>query len=145
MATFLMTWNPVRLPIDEVEWDDMVDRTAKGEEVEARWTTGVAKKLLRSGDDGFFLRQTKDRGIVGTCRFLSEVYEDDHWAIEGKTANYADLVWTRWVPIEDRLPVETLIREIPEIVWNNIVGSGYRVPDDVESRLWDLWDDHIGA
>jgi 5-methylcytosine-specific restriction protein A len=43
------------------------------------------------------------------------------------------------------LPAEDLLAEFPEVHWNNLMGSGVRVSDDVADELVKRWFDHIGV
>jgi 5-methylcytosine-specific restriction protein A len=90
------------------------------------------------------MRQHHERGIVGSATIRSDVYQDLHWDGSGREANYADLDWKCVLDIDARLPVERLRREIPELDWDRLQGSGVRVSTDpVAYRLQALWDDHL--
>lgn len=93
----------------------------------------------------YLLRQHSDRGIVAAGYFTSEVYPEDHWDGSGRLANYAEVAWTTWLPVDERLPVEVLKANVPMVVWDRIQGSGIQVPADAAALLDNLWEDHLAS
>lgn len=143
VATFLLTWNPER-------WNDpdfvesAIELTGRGELSADSWSTGNRTSGIERGDHAFLLRQHDNRGIVASGTFLSEVHPGEHWDDDrGDTANYADLALDMWLPAEDRLPVDTLKAEVPEIAWDRLQASGVLVDEDVAETLAELWENHL--
>lgn len=145
MSIFILTWNP-----EAWEWDDLtfmraVQQTAVGETLADKWSTGIRRSGIEPGDRAFLLRQRSDRGLIASGVFSSIIYEDLHWDGSGRLTTYARLNWDAVLEPEDVLPVDILKRQIPELAWDRMQGSGVQVPHEVESRLEDLWRDHLAS
>jgi 5-methylcytosine-specific restriction protein A len=89
-------------------------------------------------------RQRRERGLVASGVFTSELYVDQHWDGTGRPTRYGDLEWDTVLAVEDRLPVEELELSVPEVRWRRIQGSGVAVPAAVTRKLTDLWVSHTG-
>lgn len=139
METFILTWNPDRWPWPEDEYEEAVQSTASGGTEVGRWSVGIRKHGISIGDRAYLLRQSHERGIVASGQFVSEIYEDSHWDGSGRETTYADVEWTSIIDPEDRLPVEVLISEVPDVTWDRMQGSGVKVPPDAAVRLEELW------
>jgi len=63
----------------------------------------------------------------------------------GRTAAYATVEWSRIVLPADRLPIEVLLGEVPEVPWNNLMSSGIQVPSGARERILELWNDQVEA
>jgi hypothetical protein len=87
-----------------------------------------------------------ERGIVasGILR-TGEPYEDQHWDDASRTAWYVDVIWNRVVSIDDRLPLETLLTEVPSHDWNHVYASGQVVESGSAEQLEELWQRHLSA
>jgi 5-methylcytosine-specific restriction enzyme A len=144
MSTFILTWNPDVYDFDDGEYESFVASASQGIPFEFDWSVGVRKSGIVAGDRAFLLRQHRDRGIVASGHFLGPVYQDAHYNDPHKQANYGNVQWTAWLSVEDRLPVETLLAEVPQVAWNHMQGSGVRVPDDAADYLGALWEEHTG-
>ena len=83
-------------------------------------------------------------GLVASGHFTSEIYDDEHWDGSGRVTQYANVDFDWIGTVDDRLPVDILIAQVPEVPWNRLQGSGVRVPDDAAERLEELWQTHIG-
>ncbi|MGE3326323.1 MAG: HNH endonuclease [Acidimicrobiia bacterium] len=147
MKTIVLTWNPNLWEMSEKELKSLAKRSRSGKlRSKGGWSTGVRKSGVVSGDRCFLLRQSTERGLIASGTFTSEIYQDDHWdGTPGKTANYADVVWTKWLSTSDRLPVEDLVLEVPGFHWNQVQSSGQEVPVAVAEVLERVWAAHAGA
>ncbi len=147
MSVFLLTWNPSVWIIEPEDWIFNVALTAGGGSYEEPWSTGNRTKGIRAGDRVLLVRVGKDRGIVASGRAISVVYKDLHFnekrAKKKDLANYVMVNWDIQVEIEKRLPIEVLLREFPEVPWNNLYGSGVRVVDNVADKLTARWYRHV--
>lgn len=143
MAEFILTWNPTRWSMLDRDYDDFADQTGRGHEVEDRWSTGSRTGGIQPGDHAYLLRQKADRGIIAQGRFVTGVYEDEHWDGSGTDANYAEVAWSVWLPVHERLPTEILKAKVPGVVWDRIQGSGVRVDEAAAHGLDDLWLEHL--
>ncbi|MCC5952051.1 MAG: HNH endonuclease [Acidimicrobiia bacterium] len=143
MSVFILTWSPVKRQMSDEEYDDKVARTEGTRSFESDWSTGGRNSGIQENDLALLLRQHSDRGIVARGRFASEIYQDTHWDGSSRNANYADINFSTWLPLEDRLPIEVLLREVPEVPWNNLQASGVQVPPGADQRLLDLWNQHL--
>lgn len=77
MNTYLLTWNPAKWP-----WNDLAECIHQvkttGHYLE-RWSCGRSRRIVE-GDRLFLLRQgLEPRGIVGSGRAVSDVFDDWHW------------------------------------------------------------------
>ena len=145
MATFICTWNPGLWEWDPHEFQAEVAATARGETVAANWSMGSRRYGVEAGDRVFLLRQHSDRGIVASGTFTSEIFWAEHWDGSGRLITYADMEWDTVVDPADRLPVEALIENVPEVYWQRIQGSGVMVPEPADDDLESLWADHLRA
>ena len=57
----------------------MIKVTASGESWPGTWSVGVRKQGISLGDRALLLRQHRDRGIVASGEFTSEIREGPHW------------------------------------------------------------------
>lgn len=57
---------------------------------------------------------------------------------------YAQIDWDTVLDVEDRLPVEVLRQQVPEVSWDRIQASGVAVPSAAIALLDDLWAQHTG-
>ena len=146
MPAFLLTWNPRRWPIDEQDYAAWRARTLRGEPVVGRWSTGQNRRRIRPGDVLYWLRQGPERrGLIGSGRAVSEIFQDTHYDDPRRLANYVEHAWDIILPIEDRLPTEELLHVVPGVVWNYLQGSGYLVPERREQLLARTWADHVAG
>jgi 5-methylcytosine-specific restriction protein A len=106
---------------------------------------GIRKHGIEPEDRAFLLRQHDTRGIVAAGTFTSEIYQDEHWDGSGRPTVYADVDFENILAPEDRLPVDVLRREVPDVPWDRLQGSGVQVPAESEGALEDLWDEHLGT
>ena len=60
-----------------------------------------------------------------------------------RQANYGLVEWNVWLPVEDRLVVEDLMIEVPNVPWNSRLGSGVKVSNDSEADLLSVWESHL--
>lgn len=138
----LLTWNP-----DKGDWaegyEDAVERTALGEELASRWSTGSRRSGLGPGDRALLLRQgSEPRGIVAAGRVTSDVYEDAHWDGSGGIANYVDVTFDVVVQPDEVLPVAELREAVPSQNWSP-QGSGSLVRTEDVEAVEQLWGDHL--
>lgn len=143
MSSFLLTWNPERWEWDENHLQRCIRRTRAGKAVNERWSLGIRRHGVTIGDRAYLLRQRTERGLVGSGTFTSDIYTDDHWDGSGRPMAYADIMWDAIVDPDDRLPVEVLHAEVPQVAWDRLQGSGVQVPPAIEADLWKLWGRHV--
>ena len=146
MAAFLLTWNPRRFPIAEHDYEAWRARTLRGEPVVGKWSTGQNRRRISPGDVLYWLRQGPDRrGLVGSGRAVSEIFQDVHYDDPRRLANYVEHAWDLILPVDDRLETQVLLHVVPGVVWNHLQGSGYRVPEHSERLLAETWAEHLRA
>jgi hypothetical protein len=144
VATFVFIWDPTNSSYGPDDYAAHVARTAAGEVVEGRWSTGSRRRGLRSGDRAFLLRQRVDRGIVAAGRLVDgEVFVDRHFADPSRLKSYTRIRWERTLAAEDRLPIEELLHAVPGHGWNTVYGSGQRVRPPADVLLEDVWRRHL--
>jgi 5-methylcytosine-specific restriction protein A len=148
MSVFLLTWNPTRWFIDDEVWSQGVATISAGGVIEGSWSIGQRSSGVNPGDSVLLVRLAEDRGIVASGRATSVAYKDFHWdkarAKEKDLANYVKVEWDVQVEIAHRLPMAKLLEEFTEVPWNNLMGSGVRVVDEVSEKLLQHWYDHVG-
>jgi len=145
MATFLLTWNPDKgAASDEAK---RIEATASGYVWVGDWSVGSRKKGIAPDDYAFLVRQHRERGIVASGSFTTgRIEEGPHWDRKpGHLARYAQVSFDTWLPAEDRLPIEALQRDVPEVSWDRLQGSGVKVGEAVAERLARLWIEHLGT
>jgi 5-methylcytosine-specific restriction protein A len=145
VATFLLVWNPDNWPWPDSDYATTVALTDAGERVEGRWSVGIRRHGISPRDRAYLVRQHRDRGLVGSGQFTSEIYDDEHWDGSGRETTYADLAWDLLLPVEDRIPMEALKSKVLGVRWDRLQGSGVLVSDQSERQLDRLWDDYVNA
>ena len=68
----------------------------------------LRKGGVAPGDRAFLLRQKRDRGVIASGVFVSELEADEHWDGSGRPTMYARIDWDTVLEVDDRLPVEML-------------------------------------
>jgi 5-methylcytosine-specific restriction protein A len=144
-AAFILAWHPMHYLWPEHGYDQAIQVTAAGRPWPERWTVGVRTGGISPGDRAFIYRQYQDRGIVASGVFASGVETGPHWDGSGRLARYGQVVWDIVLDYEDRLPVEHLRAEVPEVKWDHIQGSGIAVPPPAVRKLHDLWAHHTST
>ena len=142
--SFLLTWHPREYLWEEHGYYEAIHGTADGQLVPDSWTVGNRKGGISPGDRAYLYRYHDSRGIVASGVITSGVQTRPHWDGSGRPANYADVSWDIVLDYEDRLPLEVLTAEVPEMKWNHLQGSGIAVKDAAAQRLAGLWQRHIG-
>ncbi|MFI5894674.1 hypothetical protein ACIA5D_31690 [Actinoplanes sp. NPDC051513] len=142
MPSFLLTWNPDVARWSDAEFDGVAERSAAGHTLMSRWGVGIRKSGIAVGDFAYLVRQRRDRGIVASGRFESEIYEDVRWDGSGRITTFAEVRFDVILPLADRLPVELLKHRLSTISWDHLQGSGVMVPRGTDSALEALWRAH---
>ena len=138
VATFLLTWNPDRVP-----WTDigrMARRVQRGECVRDRWSCARSKQIRR-GDRLFMLRQgAEPRGLFASGRATTDWYEGPNWHGPGY-CHYVDLLYDMLLdPARDLLLPRNELRsgKLARMYWDS-QSSGPRIRDDVAAELERIW------
>jgi 5-methylcytosine-specific restriction protein A len=145
MSVFVLNWNPSKWQMPDEDLIDAIATTRRGREHDGPWSVLEATGLVSWGDRAYLLRQHVDRGIVAAGYFKSGVYEDKHWDGSGRVATYAAVAWTRWLPTEDRLTVESLAASVPGVAWDRLQASGAQVPPAEATTLDQMWEGHVAG
>ncbi|MEI7624452.1 MAG: hypothetical protein WCJ88_12940, partial [Actinomycetes bacterium] len=132
--SFLLTWNPKRWVIGDDEYADNVQAAANGG-FAGNWSVRVRRSGIEPGDIAYLFRQDSERGIVASGVFTSGIYEGASFDDFKGNAFYADVNWTSWLPIDDRLPEEILETEVSGVTWKRLQGSGIAVNDESVDAL----------
>ena len=141
-AIFILAWNPDRWTWRPEEYARAVQITAAGGTAPEDWSVGLRTGGIQPGDRAMLLRQRRDRGLVASENFTSELYIEKHWDGSGRPTRYADVEWDTILEVEDRLPVEQLDLAVPEVHWDRIQGSGVAVPRSAIPKLTAVWASH---
>jgi hypothetical protein len=149
--TLIVTWNPKRGKWGERgEYQDAIERTARGETVEVDWSTGNTKHRVSRGERVFMLQQgNQGRGIIASGTILGEIYQIPHWDpeknIRGELANTVDIAWEHVFTIDDGIPTEGqegLKQKLPKIHWST-PRSGVSIEGELADQLKELWSNHL--
>lgn len=144
MAAFLLTWNPDAGGWSPPEYDAVVEASAGGTPVRGRWGVGIRRSGIAVGDRAFLLRQRRERGILASGWFASEIYTAPHWRGRARQpTTYADIVLDVLIPIRDRLPVPELQQVVPGVSWNYLQGSGVQAHPPSDENLEQAWAAHL--
>jgi 5-methylcytosine-specific restriction enzyme A len=141
MATFVLTWNPDLWNWPTDEFERAVQTTARGHRQPDSWSVGRRSGGIVVGDRAFLLRQRRDRGLVASGRFVSEIEPGPHWDGSGREAPFAQVEWDTVLHWDDRLPLEVLHVAVPEVAWN-FRSSGVELAPDSAGKVERLWANH---
>ena len=143
MNTYLLTWNPAKWP-----WDDLatcIHQLKTAGHYRERWSCGRNRRILE-GDRVFLLRQgLEPRGIVGSGRVVSDVFDDWHWDETRRAAGQR--VWCIDVDFDtlldaDREPIVTRAQlsegTLGQMHWDS-QSSGILIPETVARQLETEW------
>jgi 5-methylcytosine-specific restriction enzyme A len=148
VAVFLLIWNPKKWTISDGEWSQQVVLSSSGDLDLGQWSTGNRTSGIRPGDILLLVRVGSDRGIVGSGTATSIAHKDRHWdaarAKRNELANYVSIEWETLVEVENRLKIEVLLKEFPEVYWNSLAASGFKVDEEVAEKLVARWFEHVG-
>lgn len=143
MPGYLLTWNPSRW-----NWTDFstaVRDVRDGRGHEMRWSTGNNRNI-KAGDRLFLLRQSLDRGLIGSGIASSGVYAGKHWDPQRPDpAHFVSVRFEHLLRPAARLPIEALNDQIPEFRWGAVLASGVRIPASLSQRFELLWAEHLGT
>jgi 5-methylcytosine-specific restriction protein A len=142
---FILAWHPLHYRWEEHGYDEAIQVTASGQTWSEDWTVGVRKGEITPGDTAVLYRQYQHRGLVASGVFTSGVEIGEHWEDRGREVRLAQIDWNIVLDYEDRLPVEVLKAEVPEVKWDHIQGSGITVEQSAVPRLNDLWTRHASG
>jgi hypothetical protein len=147
MNVVLFTWNPDKWDISDRQWAREIRQIRDCGFLYSQWSVGNSTKLVKPGDTALLLRQTRDRGIVAKGIVTSEVFEEVSWneeLEEDATDHYVDITWTTQLEIDQRLRLEKLQTELPEVSWVRY-SSGTTVDPKYHDELLQLWDQTVRA
>lgn len=158
MATYLLTWNPADSSVSNLlaAWR----KQCEGYQAQSRrWSCG-SNKNIPVGARVFLHRQAVEpRGIVAAGWVTQKSHQAPHWdtarAKKGHLANYVDLRLDAVCEgfgddsdgLIEPLPVHA-IKTAPigtEVHWDNIPGSGIRIPDAAAKEIERLWANHVSG
>ncbi len=161
METYLLTWSPAKSLVYELL--DAWREQCKGKGPRSSgWSCG-SNKSIPAGSRVFLHRQrVEPRGIVASGWVTKGSYRDKHWdparARKGDQANFVhvrlDAICDGFGDDEDGpaiglspFPVHEITRAPigTEVDWQNIPGSGIRIPDAAAEEIGRLWALHAGG
>lgn len=136
----ILSWNP-----DVWNWPeniDVVEQTRSGISIDQHWSTGNTK-TLNPGQRVFLYRQINFRGIVGSGRTTSGVFEGPDYENPNVPKRYVHVNFDCILNEKDVLPAEALIARFPSFNWKRIQASGISIPSEIALPLESLWRDHL--
>jgi hypothetical protein len=138
----ILTWNPQRWNFEPGEYDRYVEQTQRTPPVpvQGRWSAGRRRHGVVVGDRAYLLRQGSDRrGIVASGAVASEPYAAPHWDGSNQEAWFVDVVWDRFVDVDDRVLTDELIERVPSVPWNYLFASGSPLDGPAADAVEALW------
>jgi 5-methylcytosine-specific restriction protein A len=142
---FILTWHPLVYHWDEHSYDEAIQQTAAGQPWSGKWTVGARRSGISPGDKAVIYRQHEQRGLVASGTFTSDIELGHHWDNPSRVAAYAQVSWDVVLDYENRLPLDILQTQIPEVKWIHLQGGGTPVPAQAVHRLNTLWDRHVDS
>lgn len=139
----VLLWNPQRGGWSRERHTEFAQHIIEfGSQVD-NWSTGARKSGIARGDGAYLLRVgSAPRGVIGSGRFLGEVFQAPHWsAARSDPANIIEIDWEVLLSPDQVLPREELLGSLPG--WPRYIqGSGYLLPPPVANGLRELWNCH---
>lgn len=139
--TYLMRWNPSISSFTEDDYKECV-ATMRDGNFRINWSIFEWEEARR-GDEFYMLRVGDEKaGIVFRGLFISEPYVMDDWAGTSKRRLYMDMACMNPVA-NDAIPplsLSKLQESIPDFDWTK-GHSGVLLPDDVDARLHEMWEE----
>lgn len=136
MRSFIMTWNPIHWPWNEL--DDQIKHLNSGGRVEDKWSCGNRKDLPVGSRVFLFKQGEGSRGIMGTGITLSSPEEEPHFkpalAKKGLTAKRVNVRWEilNQEPIIDLDRLEKRIDPNQNWVFQS---SGVEIKDELSNAI----------
>jgi 5-methylcytosine-specific restriction enzyme A len=155
VSTYLLTWNPKKVPWDDLE--ECVEVIDEQGHLDGDWSCEATNKI-EEGDRVYLMRLGDERrGIVasgwvrahdgGTVLPWSDVYEGEHWneQAESDTTWYVDIRFDAMLGRERTLPLsrlerlnDGLSRSVKRQFWTP-QKSGIRIRNEVAPKLENEW------
>ncbi len=90
MPVLLLIWDPDGEGWPDLDYQAHADGLA-GHQHGDRWSAAIRKSGISRGDRAFLVRQHRERGLVASGTFTSEIYTGSHWDESERTTTYADI------------------------------------------------------
>jgi 5-methylcytosine-specific restriction protein A len=146
MATFLLTWNPLKWHWQDL--DTLSKAIREGQTASRRWSCGNSKRIKR-GDRLFMIAlgaSTEiEKGIFASGIALRDSFSEPHWdkekRLQGVTSQYTIVLFdTLFNPFEEvGLPRELLnYPPFDNVNWST-QSSGISIPENVAQHLEAMW------
>jgi len=142
--TFILIWNPKKWrKWTRRAYKKEVEQTTVGKLFPGIWSCGNTKSI-KPGDRLFLLRVDSERGLIASATAISTPYFGPHWdGTPGRKALYVKHLTDALVDVEDRFPMQQLLKERLSVHWNRMQKSGIEVPKESAARLVELWQLHL--
>lgn len=139
MATFLLTWNPLKW--DWASLDEVTNQFGDNGFIEISWSCGITKRII-VGDKIFLIKigRKQPKGIMASGVVIASPYLKPHYSIPGKYATNID-VKIDWIinPEKNRLlELDLIKREFPNFGWTP-QNSGIKIPEQYIEKLESIW------
>ncbi len=145
MKSWLFTWNPRLWAWDDpvYGYKEMIREVESTGATFCKWTCGVTK-TIEPGDRVFLIRLgVEPRGIIASGHALTAVFEGTHWdpdkAAQGKKANRIYIKFDKLLDCDSCILSMDELKRISGAMHWSPQSSGVSIPDDVASRLEELW------
>lgn len=135
-------WNRALWDGWEETYDGAVNIAMSGTPYKTRWSVG-SRVDVTVGTHAWLLRQGGPYGLLGHGVVVSEPFEDEHFAKAGQTSRYVEVAFDVLLDEDDILSRDVLEHAIPEVAWRYQFQSGNRIDPEINTRLLELWNEHI--
>ena len=109
------------------------------------WSLGPEAIAPRPGAVVHLMLQGRVRGLVGRGVVRSSPYLAVDPLRPGTMSTYVLVEWDRLVPLDDRIPLEVLEAEVPDLPWAETYAPMLGVPAPMAADIDELWDRPAGS
>lgn len=144
----LLTWNRDHEQTTWPDYDAYLSVANNGDLIVSRWTVR-SNITIDEGEAAFLFVQGEkhERGLVASGWVENQTEPDDDeqlvTKVDGIGAREVSWVIQEMIPKASPVPLNLLEARVRMVKWRNIYYSGFRVPEEAENLLVDLWNEHL--
>lgn len=137
---YLLTWNPADWEMNAEEYAARVLVTHTTLGFVNCWSLGTNYRQLHADDAVLLYRHGQLGGIIASGFAVSDPYPGDANGNEvdesSAARQWVQVLWDLWKPLDERLPIDDLIKLAPSTFCTPVRASGRRVDDREADNLW---------
>ena len=141
MATFLFTWDPDAHDNKGDKARSAAEVTALGGVAHDRGAVASARVACRPATERTYADCDETEALWRPAS-LPGHFLGPHWQDPEEIGNYIRVDWELWLPVERRLPIETLDSAVPSRKWLYLQGNGLECGLDEARELASIWQRH---